>query len=114
MTRVSGAYSFSPDHPFRWAAYRWVPARRVRPARRAVFFGVGSNENRLSVKEIAELLDIGKMPRPRGHMDIEVGVDTTNDRAASFYDGHCHPCSPLVKGWRGRPVKEVTVISALR
>ena len=27
---------------------------------------------------------------------------------------HCHPCSPLVKGWRGRPVKEVTVISALR
>ena len=49
----------------------------------------------------------------RGHMDIEVGVDTTDNGAASFYDGHCHPCSPLVKGWRGRPVKEVTVISAL-
>ena len=39
---------------------------------------------------------------------------STDDGAASFYDGHGHPYSPYVKGWRGRPVKEVTVISALR
>jgi hypothetical protein len=49
----------------------------------------------------------------RLHVDIQVGVDATDDGAVSFYDCHCHPCSPLVKGWRGRPVKEVTVISAL-
>jgi len=47
-------------------------------------------------------------------MDIEVGVDAADNNEASFYDRQCHPCSPLVKGWRGRPVKEVTVISALR
>ena len=47
-------------------------------------------------------------------MNIEAGVHATDDGAASFYDGQCHPSSPLVKGWRGRPVKEVTVISVLR
>ena len=45
-------------------------------------------------------------------MGIEVGVDTADNNTASFYDGHGHPFSPYVRGWRGRPVKEVTVISA--
>ena len=32
-------------------------------------------------------------------MDIEVGVDSTDDGAPSFYDGHSHPFSLM--GSRG-------------
>ena len=45
-------------------------------------------------------------PRGGGHMDIQVGIDTADDGAVGSYDGHGHPCSPLVKGWHGRPGKE--------
>ena len=42
-----------------------------------------------------------------GHVDVQMGVDTTDDSAGSFYDGHGHPFSPhRFKGWHGRPVKE--------
>src|ERR1022692_1632683 len=34
-----------------------------------------------------------------GHVDVQVGVDSTDDSAASFYNGHGHPFSLI--GSRG-------------
>jgi len=72
-----------PTHP--------LQHRRVAP---------GGGGERLHAEHAADGVQGG------GDVDVEVRVDSTDDGAASFYDGQCHPCSPLAKGWRGRPVKE--------
>ena len=48
-------------------------------------------------------------------MHIEMRVDTTNNRARNFYDGHTPSLLSLnwVKGWHARPGKE-TVTNTLR
>ena len=40
-------------------------------------------------------------------MRVEVGIDSTHDRARRIYDGHRHPfLSSTVEGWHARPGKE--------
>ena len=53
-----------------------------------------------------------------GHMNVEVGVDTTRHSTRSFYDGHGHPfLSQRCEGWHGRSGSErraVQVVVATR
>jgi hypothetical protein len=60
---------------------------------RRIFVAPGAGVERLHTEHSADRVQGG------GHVDVQVGVDSTNDSAASFYNGHGHPFSLI--GSRG-------------
>ena len=71
------------------------------------FIAPGGGVERLHTEDTADRIQGGS------HVDIQVGVDSTDDGAASFYDRHGHPFFLFSSGV-ARPSREgVTVISTL-